>query len=284
MTAIIGYIVVFGSVIGGYLIAGGNLHMLIQPSEFIIIGGAATGALIVSSPPAMLKLILGGIKSFLSGKTPSKKEYEDILLLLYELFIKARKNGLLSLESDVENAKDSPIFNNYPSVLKNHHLLHFISDNLKVILTGVMQPHELENLMEVDIETTHKEEHLPAGNIQKMADGLPAFGIVAAVMGVVITMGLISEPPEVLGHHIGAALVGTFLGVLLSYGIIGPISGALENQATLNSFIFRVVKEALVFFVNTPDPKAAIELARRAVPPSVRPSFEELEEKLKNIK
>jgi len=284
MTAIIGYIVVFGSVIGGYLIAGGNLHMLIQPSEFIIIGGAATGALIVSSPPAMLKLILGGIKSFLSGKTPSKKEYEDILLLLYELFIKARKNGLLSLESDVENAKDSPIFNNYPSVLKNHHLLHFISDNLKVILTGVMQPHELENLMEVDIETTHKEEYLPAGNIQKMADGLPAFGIVAAVMGVVITMGLISEPPEVLGHHIGAALVGTFLGVLLSYGIIGPISGALENQATLNSFIFRVVKEALVFFVNTPDPKAAIELARRAVPPSVRPSFEELEEKLKNIK
>lgn len=284
MTAIIGYIVVIGSILGGYLIAGGNLHMLIQPSEFIIIGGAATGALIVGSPPALIKLIIGSIKSFLTGKTPSKKEYEDLLMLLYELFLKARKNGLLSLESDVENAKESPIFNNYPTVMKNHHLLHFISDNLKVILTGVMQPHELENLMEVDIETSHKEEHLPGHSIQNMADGLPAFGIVAAVMGVVITMGLISEPPEVLGHHIGAALVGTFLGVLLAYGIVGPIATALKNQVTLNAFVFRVVKEALVFFVNTPDPKAAIELARRAVPPSTRPSFEELEEKLKNIK
>ncbi|MCA1926987.1 MAG: flagellar motor stator protein MotA [Calditerrivibrio sp.] len=284
MTAIIGYIVVIGSILGGYLIAGGNLHMLIQPSEFIIIGGAALGALIVGSPPALIKLIINGVKSFLTGKTPSKKEYEDLLMLLYELFLKARKNGLLSLESDVENAKESPIFNNYPTVIKNHHLLHFISDNLKVILTGVMQPHELENLMEVDIETSHKEEHMPGHSIQNMADGLPAFGIVAAVMGVVITMGLISEPPEVLGHHIGAALVGTFLGVLLAYGIVGPIATALNNQVTLNAFVFRVVKEALVFFVNTPDPKAAIELARRAVPPSTRPSFEELEEKLKNIK
>lgn len=284
MTAIIGYIIVFGSVIGGYLIAGGNLHMLIQPSEFIIIGGAALGALIVGSPTALIKLIIGGIKSFFGGKTPTKKDYEDLLKLLYELFIKARKNGLLSLESDVENPKESPIFNNYPSILKNHHLLHFISDNLKVILTGVMQPHELENLMDVDIDTAHKEEHLPAHAIQKMADGLPAFGIVAAVMGVVITMGLISEPPEVLGHHIGAALVGTFLGVLLAYGIVGPIASGLENIVIFNSFTYKVVKEALVFFVNTPDPKAAIELARRAIPPSTRPSFEELEEKLKEIK
>jgi len=168
-------------------------------------------------------------------------------MLLYELFIKARKNGLLSLENDVENPEESQIFNNYPTIVKNHHLLNFISDNLKVILTGVMQPHELENLMEVDMETVHKEEHLPINAIQKVADGLPAFGIVAAVMGVVVTMGIISEPPDVIGHHVGAALVGTFLGVLLAYGVIGPVASSLENQVILNNFTFKVVKEALVF-------------------------------------
>jgi chemotaxis protein MotA len=284
MTVIIGYIVVFGSILGGFILAGGNPLLLLQPSEFIIIGGAALGSLIISSPSPILRLVTAGFKSFLGGKTPGKKEYEDLLMLLYELFIKARKNGLLSLENDVENPEESPIFNNYATIVKNHHLLNFIGDNLKVILTGVMQPHELENLMEVDMETVHKEEHLPINAIQKVADGLPAFGIVAAVMGVVVTMGIISEPPDVIGHHVGAALVGTFLGVLLAYGVIGPVASSLENQAILNNFTFKVVKEALVFFVNTPDPKAAIELARRAVPPYARPSFSDLEEKLKSVK
>jgi len=277
MFAIIGVIIVFASVVGGYVIEHGNLSLLFQPVELLIIGGAAIGAFFISSTPRVFGLVLKNVATVLSPKAQSKSKYLELLTLLYQLFSKIRKEGLVSIESDIETPEKSPIFQRFPTVLKNHHVLNFICDNLKVIVTANVPPHELENLMDIEIDTHHHQALIPSHSIAKIADGLPALGIVAAVLGVVLTMAKINEPPAVLGASIGAALVGTFLGVLLSYGIVGPVAANLENQAEEGVVPYQIVKVALVAFVGGSAPQMAVEFARRAVPDTEKPTFNELE-------
>ncbi len=278
MFVIIGAIIVLSCVIGGYLMEEGNLSVLIQPAELVIIFGAAFGGFVISSPSRVIALVMKGISSVLSAKTPSKAKYLELLSLLYQLFSKIRKEGLVSIEADIETPDKSPLFQKFPSVLKEHHVLNFICDNLKVIVTANVPPHELENLIDIEIDTHHHQALIPAHSIAKIADGLPGLGIVAAVLGVVLTMGKISEPPAVLGHSIGAALVGTFLGVLMCYGFVGPMATNLENQAEEGTVPLQVIKVALVAFVGGSAPQMAVEFARRAVPDREKPTFNELEE------
>ncbi|HTG01761.1 MAG TPA: flagellar motor stator protein MotA [Nitrospirota bacterium] len=284
MFAIIGIVIILSAVIGGYLLEGGNLHVLFQPIELLIIGGAAAGAFAISATPRVFGIVLKSLATVLAPKAQSKAKYLELLSLLYQLFSKIRKEGLVSIESDIETPAKSPIFRKYTSVLANHHILSFICDNLKVIITANVPPHELDNLMEIEIDTHHHQALIPAHSISKIADGLPALGIVAAVLGVVLTMGKISEPPAVLGHSIGAALVGTFLGVLLSYGFVGPMATNLENQAEEAAGPLNVVKVALVAFVGGSAPQMAVEFGRRAVPDKEKPTFNELESAVRGRK
>ncbi|NTW58347.1 MAG: flagellar motor stator protein MotA [Nitrospirae bacterium] len=277
MFAIIGVIVVIASVVGGYVLEHGNLSLLFQPVELLIIGGAAMGAFLISSTPRVFGLVLKGLLTVLSPKSQSKEKYLELLSLLFQLFSKIRKEGLVSIESDIERPETSPIFRKSPSVLANRHMLSFICDNLKVIITANIPPHELDNLMDIEIDAHHHEALIPSHSISKVADGLPALGIVAAVLGVVLTMAKINEPPAVLGASIGAALVGTFLGVLLSYGFVGPIATNLESQAEENAVPLQVVKVALVAFVGGSAPQMAVEFGRRAIPEKGKPTFDELE-------
>jgi chemotaxis protein MotA len=277
MFAIVGILVVLGCVVGGYVLEHGNLSLLFQPVELLIIGGAAVGAFMISSTPKVFGLVLKSLMAVISPRSQSKENYLELLSLLYQLFSKIRKEGLVSIESDIEHPEASPIFRKFPSVLANHHMLSFICDNLKVIITANVPPHELDNLMDIEIDTHHHEALIPSHSISKVADGLPALGIVAAVLGVVLTMAKINEPPAVLGASIGAALVGTFLGVLLSYGFVGPMATNLESQAEENTVPLQVVKVALVAFVGGSAPQMAVEFGRRAIPGKEKPMFDELE-------
>lgn len=281
MFVIIGIVVVLGCVIGGYILEHGNIHLLFQPIELLIIGGAAVGAFFISSPSKIISSVMKNTMRVFSAKGMSKVEAIETLGVLSAIFTKMRKEGLIAIEGDIENPKDSPIFTKYPSILKNHHAVSFICDNLKVIISANVTSFELENIMDLEIEAHHHEALIPAHAIAKISDGLPALGIVAAVLGVVLTMAKISEPPEVLGHSIGAALVGTFLGVLLSYGFVGPIGTHLEHIAEEDSLIFQVIKIALVSFVGGAAPQIAVEYARRVVPSGAKPSFSELEEAMR---
>lgn len=277
MFVIIGAIVVISSVIGGYVMHHGNLHVLFQPTELLIIGGAAVGAFIIQSPAKILSMVVKNAPRVLSAKSVSKAQFLEILGVLNTIFTKMRKEGLIAIEADIENPDKSQIFSKYPGILKNHHALNFICDNLKVIISANVTPFELENIMEMEIEAHHKEAMVPSHSVSKVADGLPALGIVAAVLGVVITMGKVSEPPEVLGASIGAALVGTFLGVLLSYGFVGPIGTNLEHIAEEDMICFQVIKIAVVSFVGGAAPQIAVEYARRVIPSGAKPTFSELE-------
>ena len=280
MFVIIGAVIVLACVVGGYSIHG-NIYLLFQPIELLIIGGAAVGAFIIQSPTKVLGQVVKNAFRVLYAKGTSKTEFLEILGLLNDIFTKMRKEGLIAIESDIENPEQSAIFAKYPSILKNHHALNFICDNLKVIISTNVTPHELDDIMEFEIETHHKEAMMPSHSIAKVADGLPALGIVAAVLGVVITMGKIAEPPEVLGESIGAALIGTFLGVLLSYGFVGPIATNLEYIAEEDMIIFQVIKIALVSFVGGAAPQIAVEFGRRVIPSGDKPGFTELEEAIR---
>lgn len=284
MFAIIGAVIVLVSVIGGYVLHHGNLSILFQPTELIIIGGAALGSFITSSPMKVIKAVIGGIMKVLSGKAYSKSNYVEILLLMSEIFSKIRKEGLVSIEADVDNPEASKIFSNYPNFLKNHHAITLVTDTLRTVMTTSIAPHELEALLDTELEAHHEEALIPSNAISTVADGLPALGIVAAVLGVVITMGKISEPPEVLGQSIGAALVGTFLGVLLSYGFVGPIAKNLGYIANEDKEYLNVLKVALVAFVGGAAPQIAVEFGRRVIPANVKPSFVEMEEAIKQVK
>ncbi len=281
MSVVIGILVVLGSVVGGYLLERGNLGLLFQPAEFVIIFGAAAGALLISSRGKVITLILGGVGSIFGGNHTGKGSYLDLLLLLYNLFSKIRKQGLLAIESDIEDPGNSELFSRFPSVLQNKGALDFICDNFRVIVSTNMPPHELDNLLEIDIDAQHQEALIPSQSIARVSDALPGLGIVAAVMGVVLTMGKISEPPEVLGHSIGAALVGTFLGVLSCYGFVGPVSTRLEHHAKEKEIYFNVIKTALVAFIGDAAPRIAVEAGRRAIPSQDRPGFLDLEEAIK---
>ncbi len=284
MFAIIGAVIVFVSVIGGFLIEKGNLSVIIQPVEMLIIFGAATGAFIIASPMKVIKAVIGGVLKILSGKSYSKSDYVEVLLLLSEIFTKIRKEGLVSIEADVDNPAESKILGKYSNFLKNHHAVALVTDTLRMVMTTSIAPHELESLLDAELEAHHEESMIPSKSVGVIADGLPGLGIVAAVLGVVLTMGKISEPPEVLGHSIGSALVGTFLGVLMCYGFVGPASRNLEFVANEGRDYLNVFKVALVGFVGGAAPQIAVEFGRRVIPGNVKPSFMEVEEKIRELK
>ncbi len=284
MFAIIGSIIVLLSVIGGFLLEKGNLHVLFQPAEFVIIGGAALGSFIIASPPRVLSMVIKDIFKIFSAKNLSKTFYLELLCLLYQLFSKARKEGLVAIEADVENPQRSPLFQKYRNVMAHTELVTFIADNFKVIVSSNVPSHELDSLMELEIDTGHKEANIPSASIGRVADGLPGLGIVAAVLGVVLTMQKIDQPPAVLGHSIGAALVGTFLGVLMCYGFVGPVSVNLEHLAREKAIPFHVIRIAMVSFVGGSAPQIAVEFGRRAIPEKEKPTFKELETAINKLK
>src|SRR3989304_2051452 len=285
MFSIIGALLVAGSVIVGFMMEKGNPHVLFQPAELVIIFGAAIGSFFIASPPKVITAVIKKLGSILNSKSLDKKQYLELLLLLYQLYSKIRKEGLISIESDIEQPDNSPIFNKNNKILANRHLINFICDNLKVIITTNVIPHELENLMELETETYYHNAMQPSKSIAKVADALPGLGIVAAVLGVVLTMGKIDEPPSVLGHSIGAALVGTFLGVLMCYGFVGPLATNMEHHTKDDIVSYKIIKVALVAFVGGSPPQMAVEFGRRAIPGNERPTFEELENEIRgNVK
>jgi chemotaxis protein MotA len=285
MIAIIGIIVVTGAVAGGYLMEHGNLSVLFQPAELIIIFGAAFGAFLIASPMKVVKSTINSVAKVFTNKANTKNDYLEILMLLSEIFYKIRKQGLVSIEGDVDDPQESAIFKNYPKILKNHHAITFVTDTLRMVITSTIEPHELESLMETELEEHHEDSLIPSKNLTTTADALPGLGIVAAVLGVVLTMGQIGEPPEVLGKSIGAALVGTFLGVLMCYGYVGPMAKNLEYIAQEELQYLNVLKIALKAFVsNNAAPMVAIEFGRRAIPAKQRPTFVEVEEAVRKVR
>lgn len=277
MFAIIGLLVVIGCVAGGYALGHGNFSVLWQPAEFIIILGAAIGTFLISSPLKVIKLTMKGFASAFKAKAPGKDEYLQLLRALYDLLTLAKHEGIIALESHANKPMESSIFTPYPFVIKNHHVLDFICDNVKTYAMAGMEPHEFETLMDIDIDTHHSEESIASDTIAKLGDSMPALGIVACVLGVVITMGAINEPPEILGKHIGAALVGTFFGILMAYGFVAPFATNVEHQTREQHSLMNVAKTAIMSFALGWAPALALEAARRAVPSSARPTFEELE-------
>lgn len=284
MNLIIGVVIVLGAIIGGYLLEHGHLAALFQPVELLIIGGAAFGATFISHPMPVIKGAIAGVLQLLKGSSYKKERYMDLLALLYALFAKIRKDGLIALEADIEEPEKSPIFSAYPTVLHDHHALDFICDYFRMMVGGSMNAFEIENLMDVELETHHHEAHAPIGVIAGAADALPAFGIVAAVLGVVITMGAISGPPEELGHKIGAALVGTMLGILMSYGFAAPMASAMTYQMEDEAKYYLCIKTCIIAYLNGYAPQVAVEFGRKVLFSSVRPGFLELEEHVKQKK
>lgn len=277
MFVFIGAAVVLGGVITGFVLEGGQLLALAQPLELLIIGGAALGAMLISTPLNVIKGIIGQLKGVLGGGY-KKKDYLQLLVMMFEIFNVARKDGLIGLENHVEHPKDSEIFKRYPTFLKNHHAVAFFVDTMRVIISGAVQPHDLEDLMDNDIEAMHEEELMPSQALGTTADSLPGLGIVAAVLGVVITMAAIDGPPEEIGHKIAAALVGTFLGVLGCYGFVGPLSQSLKHRVNEDKQYINCMKHALLSFNKGVAGVISVEFARRTLYADVRPGFTELED------
>ena len=284
MTVIVGYILILGAVIGGFILAGGHVGSLIQPTELIMIGGAALGAFVVSNSGKVIKATLKALPSVLKGSKFSKALYLELLCLLFDVLAKVRKEGLMSIESDVEAPEQSPIFSKYPKILSDHHVMEFMTDYLRIMVGGNLNAFEIENLMDVEIETHHHEGELPPQAVARLADGLPAFGIVAAVMGVVHTMESVGLPPSELGKLIAAALVGTFLGILLSYGFVGPLATLLEQKLNESTKMFQCIKVTLLASLNGYAPQVAVEFGRKVLYSTERPSFKELEDEVKSRK
>ena len=282
MLKIVGFIVVVVSVLGGYVLAHGELAALWQPFELVIIGGAAVGAFMASNPPNVLKSTLGAIPTVFAGAKYKPADYLEVLSLLYEVFNKWRKDGLMTLETDIEVPEESEIFIRYPKVLLDTAARDFICDYLRIISTGNLSTFELENLMDEEIETHLQEKELPAAAVARTADSLPGFGIVAAVLGIVITMKSLGGPPDELGLHVAAALVGTFLGILMAYGFVGPLGVALEHKAREEMKVFECIKSSILAMVNGIPPQLAVEFGRKTLYSSDRPSFAELEEHLRS--
>ena len=277
MFAIIGAVVVIGAIIGGYLMEHGNLMVLVQPAELIIIGGAAVGTTLIANPLSVIKKVVGGALGVLKPSKFDKAYYLSTLKMLNDLFVYARKNGMVKLETDVEEPAKSPVFQKYPVFLKDHHAVNFICDSLRMSISGGVGHFELDQMMEIDMEVHHHEIGVPVSAISSVADALPGLGIVAAVLGVCITMGAIGGPPEEIGHKVAAALVGTFLGILLCYGFIGPLAANMAKLNDAEGSYYHVLRIALISYIRGSAPILAVEFARRAIPPEVRPSFREME-------
>ncbi len=272
------------SVFGGFAMAGGHLGALLQPIELLMIGGAAGGAFLVGNSSKAIKATLKALPTVFKGSTYTKALYMELMSLLFEILTKSRKEGLMSIEGDIEEPESSPIFSKYPSVLANHHLIEFMTDYLRLMVSGNMDAFQIENLMDNEIETHHHEGEIPVHCIAKLGDGMPAFGIVAAVMGVVHTMESVGIPPSELGMLIAHALVGTFLGILLAYGFVGPLSGLLEQKLHESTKIFQCVKVTLLASLNGYAPALSIEFGRKVLFSTERPSFLELEEHVKQAR
>ncbi len=281
MFVIIGLVVVLGALMGGFIIAGGNPATLIVIPEYIIILGAAIGSLLIANPLPVLIKIINGILSTLKGPKVNKQAYLDLMKLMYEIFQFAKREGLIALEQHVENPEQSSIISKYPSFLSNHHAVEFFCDTLKVVLSGGVPAHDLEDLMDLDLEAIEQEEEVPPASLQVMADAFPGLGIVAAVIGIIITMGAISEGSEAVGHHVASALVGTFLGVLMSYGVFGPIASSMAKMTAKESKYLLAIKSGLLSFAKGAPAMVAIEYARRSIDPENRPSFKETEDAVK---
>lgn len=281
MTVIVGWLVVLGSVFGGFVMAGGHLAALFQPLELLMIGGAGVGAFFVGNSSKAIKATFKALPGVFKGSKLNKAMYMDLLALLFDLLSKVRKEGLMSIEGDVENPEASPVFSKYPNIIADHHVLDFLTDYLRMMVGGNLNAFEIEALMDQELETHHHESAVAPGVIAKMADALPAFGIVAAVMGVVHTMESLHLPPTELGVLIAHALVGTFLGILLSYGFVAPIASALEHKNNEESKIYDVIKVTLLASLNGYAPQVAIEFGRKVLFSTDRPSFIELEEDIK---
>jgi chemotaxis protein MotA len=281
MNTIVGLILVLGACAGGFTLAGGNLLALWQPNELIIIGGAAFGALIMSNPMSVTIGVLKGFGQLFSPSVFRKALYLELLALLYDIFNKIRREGLLGIEKDIDAPDESPIFSKYSTIKKIHGAMDFMIDYLRVMTLGGVASHDLDALFDAELETHHTESHLVPGALGKLAEGLPGFGIVAAVMGVVITMSHIGGPPAELGHHVGAALVGTFLGILMSYGIFGPMGLYLEHKSREEAKFYECIKVAMMANFNGAPPQLAVEFGRKVLYHEVRPSWNEVEERVK---
>ncbi|MEC4721400.1 flagellar motor stator protein MotA [Noviherbaspirillum sp. CPCC 100848] len=284
MLVIVGYIIVCGSVFGGFILAGGHAAILFQPIELLMIGGAAFGAFFVGNNTKSIKATIKALPSVLKGSKYNKALYMELMTLLFEILSKVRKEGLMSIEGDIEEPEQSPIFSKYPGILADHHIVEFMTDYLRLMVSGNMDAFQIENLMDNEIDTHHAEAEVPIHCVAKLGDGLPAFGIVAAVMGVVHTMESVGLPPSELGILIAKALVGTFLGILLAYGFVGPLAGLLEQKLHESSKMFQCVKVTLLASLNGYAPALAVEFGRKVLFSTERPSFSELEEHIKSSK
>jgi chemotaxis protein MotA len=284
MLVIIGFIVVLVSVLGGYMLSHGSIGALWQPYELLIIFGAAVGAFVSANSLDIVKGAGRDAVGLFKGPRYRKQDYIDLLSLLYDIFTKMRKEGQLGMESHIEDPASSSLFSAYPRLIAEHHLIDFITDCLRLIVGGSMDPHELEQLLDVELETHHHEALAPALAVQKMADALPGFGIVAAVLGIVITMKSIDGDAAVIGEHIAGALVGTFLGILLSYGFVGPLSAAMEARVSTDGRAFECVKVGLLANLRGYNPMVSVEFARKSLQTTTRPSFTDLEAHLKSAR
>ena len=281
MFAIIGIVIVFAAVIGGFLMEKGHIMVLVQPAEFLILVGAAIGTLLVANPMHIIKGVVAGLMGVLKGSKFTKERYLNTLKMMYQFLNKVRKEGLLSVEMDVEKPKESGVFKNYPDFLGDHHALHFVCDTLRTAITGGVEPFDMDQMMELDMEVHHHAEMQPVNALNTVADALPGLGIVAAVLGVVITMGSLGGPPEQIGEKVAAALVGTFLGILLCYGVAGPLSSNMGKTADEHNEYLHVLRVLMLSFLKGSAPMIAIEMGRRAIPAHVRPSFDEMEKNCK---
>lgn len=283
MLVLLGYVIAFGCVFGVYALHGGNMGVLAKalPFEMLTIGGAAIGAFIVGNQPKVLKATLAAIPSALKGSKHSKARFMSLLALLYDLLQKARKEGLMAIEADVEEPATSEIFLKYPDLLADTHLVEFITDYLRMMVSGNLNSHEIESLMDNEIEAHHQEENRVVIALQRLAGALPAFGIVAAVLGVVNTMGSVGQPPSVLGGMIASALVGTFLGILLAYALVEPLAGLIESRQQDGAKEFECIKCTLIASMQGYNPPTAIEFGRKVLYSTERPGFLELEEHVK---
>ena len=286
MFFIIGLVVVIGAVLAGYLMEGGKIHVLLEPlpAEGTILFGAAIGAFLAGNTLNTIKSVVGSIAKPLKGSKYTKAVYMESLMLQYEVYVNIKKGGLLALEQDVNDPHSSSIFKKYPAFLHDHHALDFFCDSMKLLINGSAKIDEIDQVMDMDLDVHHAESAAPGAAVNVMADGFPAFGICACVMGVVITMGFLDQPPNVIGGHVGSALVGTFLGIFLAYGVFAPLAKNIDQVNAAEGYFFNALRAGLVAFGNGAAPVTAVEFARRNIPSPERPGSQELEEVVRQIK
>jgi chemotaxis protein MotA len=279
MFSIIGILLVFACVITGYLMEKGKLGVLVQPSELVTIGGAAIGTVLAANPMYVLKKMIAGLMGVIKGSPYTNQRYVETLKMMFDLFAKSRKEGAIAIEGDVEEPDKSPIFSNYPAFLADHHVRDFVCDTMRMVITGGVTAFDTDQMMELDMEIHHHSTNMPGQALTSMADALPGLGIVAAVLGVVVTMGSLGGPPEEIGHKVAAALVGTFLGILLCYGVVGPLAANMSKLVDEEHSYYSVLRVVMLAFIKGVSPIMAVELGRRAIPGHCRPTFAEVEKK-----